>query len=181
MLCGLFLLRRLLFGIIIVFGKAASSTGQIALLIICSCVLIWFQIRIKPMKKESNSNIEVFNEICFLVCVNLCILFSDIVPDPTTRYKCGWLFLAVVTINLLGNWILMVRDIVKKLKKKRTKMTKKHIIKDKKDKKDKGDKKDKSAKVAPETPFEKADGKLDTIKELEELEELEEIEGNDKP
>ena len=63
------------------------------------------------MTGKDMNNMELFNEITFLLCVAMSILFSDIIVNPYTKYNIGWLFLSLTALNLLINWLAMVKYI----------------------------------------------------------------------
>lgn len=46
----------------------------------------------------------------------MCYLFTDFVPDSTLRYDIGWLYIGIVIINLMCNFLLLFGNTIKSFK-----------------------------------------------------------------
>lgn len=82
----------------------------------------------RPFALPSQNNLELLNEYLTLLCTYSLIMFSQLVPDPETRYLCGWqiIFLIVLTLSINLSLIIFqsIRDSIKKCKLKYTKRKK---------------------------------------------------------
>ena len=56
----------------------------------------------QPFNLKMFNIIEVYNEITILICSYFCFLFTGIV-DVEMRYKLGWAFIGIVTLNISVN------------------------------------------------------------------------------
>jgi hypothetical protein len=81
------------------------------------------------MHSLSLNLLEIFNESCLLMCLYTCFTYSDFVSDIETRYLIGWVFLAIVMINITVNWIILMiylmRAIINKIMSKCMKCSRK--------------------------------------------------------
>lgn len=66
----------------------------------------------QPLNEPTLNALEVFNEGTILICLYFTLLFSEIGPDPESKYTLGWAMIAVISFNILVNWLLLVKRLV---------------------------------------------------------------------
>ena len=101
---SLFLIRRLLFALVIVF-LGGSIVLQILVADALSTLLLAFYLSVWPMVGLIHNAIQIVNEIVVLVALWLMFHFTMFIEDPQMRYNLGWRFLyfigADVALNIL--------------------------------------------------------------------------------
>ena len=107
------LFRKTALAVIIVFSAESSFIFQINVLFIMSMALSIYMQHRNPFVLKEKLRISIFNEEVFLLCLVVILLFSDFVESPHTRYSIGWAYLALVTLCLLINLSLMVKNMAK--------------------------------------------------------------------
>jgi hypothetical protein len=55
------------------------------------------------MMTQFQNYVQIFNEVAFLSCVYLMVLFTDYVPDPVARYRIGWNYLGYLVLIIAIN------------------------------------------------------------------------------
>ena len=82
--------------------------------------LIYF-IEYKPFRNSINNFMESLNEGFYLVTVYYMFIFSDIYEDYNMKYMIGWSFIAVVALQIIINFSIIIiisfKDLIKLLKK----------------------------------------------------------------
>ena len=130
-LFSLYCYRRLILGLLIVF-MSRYSYAQVQL--ICFATGIGFILfhAINPIKSRVIYNLEMFNEVCILLCIYHHFCFTDFVPEPEARYVMGQSLVNMTLFNLGANMFFMVqsvvRDICFKAKRLRYKLRNKRIL-----------------------------------------------------
>ena len=75
-----------------------------------------------PYLVKSMNKLEITNEIFLLLAVYCLILFTEFVPEPETRYLCGWAMISVTFILIGVNMGVLIgtsiQDMVKKCKRR---------------------------------------------------------------
>merc|ERR1711974_209394 len=59
----------------------------------------------RPYELRLTFYTEVLNECTLLVSFYFQFLFSDFVPDPSTRFTLGWVYIALMTTSIILNLI----------------------------------------------------------------------------
>jgi hypothetical protein len=103
----LFLFRRLIFSISVVFLDQYALV-QIFLLIIQSLLVLCYLLHVRPFSDRSISLLEIFNEICIYLVAFPVLMFKDITDNTITNYNLGWMIVFCVLVNILVNMIVMV-------------------------------------------------------------------------
>ena len=87
---------------------------------------------INPIRTRVIYNLEMFNEVCILLCIYHHFCFTDFVKEPEARYLMGRSLINVTLFNLGANMLYMtqsvVRDILFKAKKLRYQLRNKRVI-----------------------------------------------------
>ena len=78
---SIFLGRRIYIAFIVVFC-GFSIVLQVALADVLSTLLLAYFLSVMPMMDRLNNAVQIFNEIVVIVCIWLCIHFTEYVPDP---------------------------------------------------------------------------------------------------
>jgi hypothetical protein len=64
--------------------------------------------------------IELFNEVCTLVCSSLLLILTDIVDNPDIKYKIGYGFIGIYIFNFFINLlVIVVQTMIQSCKKLR--------------------------------------------------------------
>lgn len=113
----IFLIRRFVFALTCVYLKDYNYL-QIWIQVFSTTVIIIYLVHVQPFEQHSMNRMEIYNEATFLLCINMCFLFTDFVPDANMRYSIGWGFLFLVGMNFLANLCSMVNFTVSMLKVK---------------------------------------------------------------
>jgi hypothetical protein len=102
----LFIFRRLLFSLNVVF-LSNSTVTQLFVQFFCCLLMLIFFIAVKPLNQPFLNRIEIFNELCLLITSYFLFLFTDFVPDIKTRYMLGWAFIGISLFNIAVNWLAL--------------------------------------------------------------------------
>ena len=102
----LFVFRRLVYAAAIVF-LAGSTVAQIFVQFFCCLMMTLFFIIVKPMNEPFLNRMEIFNELCLLVCSYYLFMFTDFIPDVQTRFLAGWGFIGIAVFNIGVNWAML--------------------------------------------------------------------------
>ncbi|TNV87552.1 hypothetical protein FGO68_gene2096 [Halteria grandinella] len=111
-----YMIRRLVF-VIIALTLHKYPYAQAQLVIFCSIIVIIYNILVKPFSIPRLNELEVFNEICILIAAYHLVMFTDFdLSDPKAsidlhlqiQYKCGWSMIAITTLNILVNMLVML-------------------------------------------------------------------------
>ena len=83
-----------------------------------SVLYVIYIIEVKPFTIPLMNKLEVFNEICVIVCCYCLLMLSDMVADGVIRFNIGWFLLAMVALIIFVNVIVLVKETYKVVKKK---------------------------------------------------------------
>jgi len=111
----LFVFRRLLYSINIVFLNG-STVAQLFMQFFCCLLMLIFFVHVTPLNQPLLNRMEIFNECCLLVSSYFLFLFTDFVPDVKTRYMIGWGFVGLQIFNIGVNWLCMIYKVFEALK-----------------------------------------------------------------
>ena len=106
----LFLVRRLIFAVIVVTVKE-NGPLQILTTMHFSLLLILFYVMVWPMSDTVNNMLQLVNEIFFFVLTTFLLAFTDLVVDPVKHHKIGFAYLGLLVINVLANVALIARTL----------------------------------------------------------------------
>jgi hypothetical protein len=98
----LFLLRRLVFALSLVF-LTDWPLLQVNLLFLQSLSLLLYLLACRPFDDPVISAQELFNELCILGVTYPSLLFSGYLDDPLIEYQAGWYIVGVIGVNLTVN------------------------------------------------------------------------------
>ena len=51
---------------------------------------IYYLMLIRPFAKKSQNILEVFNEVCILICIYHIVVFTELCDDPLIQFDFGW-------------------------------------------------------------------------------------------
>lgn len=60
------------------------------------------------------NRLEIFNEISIMAAAYHLFIFTDFEADPVQQYKAGWSIIAITTINIAINMLIMLRQTLKR-------------------------------------------------------------------
>jgi hypothetical protein len=63
----------------------------------------------KPFEEPFMNRLEIFNEISIMAAAYHLFIFTDFEADPVQQYKAGWSIIAITTINIAINMLIMLR------------------------------------------------------------------------
>ena len=99
---GLFVVRRLMFGVVVVFLDF-SVILQVFCQYSMSIANLCFLISVKPFNDPLFNRLEIFNEFCILTATYLLLLFADTSLSLAHHHFMGWFFVALMALNILFN------------------------------------------------------------------------------
>ena len=62
----------------------------------------------KPFYTKNQNLLEIGNEICILLVSYHLFLFTDFINDPQFEYNIGWSIIALTTLNIIINSLIVV-------------------------------------------------------------------------
>ena len=80
-----------------------SIVLQVLLADVLSTLMLVFFLTVWPMEDNLNNAIHIFNEIMVLVCIWMMFLFTDYVPEPSTKYDLAWYLIYLIVFNITVN------------------------------------------------------------------------------
>ena len=69
--------------------------------------MLIFQGWVKPKETPLSNGVEVVNQYLTLLCTTMLFTFQDFVPDPETRYMCGWGIIAIMAVMIMFNVLVV--------------------------------------------------------------------------
>ena len=73
-----------------------------------SVLICVYMILVKPYEDNVTNKLEIFNEICILLVSCFLITFTEYVSDINIRYSFGWIIIAIASLNILVNTLVML-------------------------------------------------------------------------
>ena len=105
----LFLFRRMIISFNILYiGKMLNGSLQAMVYVYACTIQLCYLFAVRPLYEPLYNNIDIFNELTISTIVLHLLIFTDFVPDPQMRSYFGWSSIAVVTVNILVNLVLIV-------------------------------------------------------------------------
>ena len=81
-------------------------------------VSLIFLIKTWPMETILDVKVEIINEMVTMIICYAIMCFTDLVPDPETRYKVGFVHIGVLCLHLLVHTVMILRPPAIKVKQK---------------------------------------------------------------
>lgn len=75
-----------------------------------------YLILVQPFEHASLNYIETFNELCIMLASYHLLFFTDFTPDPVFQNEMGWSLIAITTLNIMVNMIVMIKATLSKVK-----------------------------------------------------------------
>ena len=91
---------------------------QIASQFACCIGMIIYLGFVWPFEIHVITLTEIFNEIAVLLLCYFMFCFTDWIPEATTRYMIGWVFISIICLHLLGHLVMLLRDTYSRLRNK---------------------------------------------------------------
>ena len=66
----------------------------------------------KPLQEPNMNIMEIINELFFLSCTYLCLLFTEFTLDIQTKNDLGWIFCIFIATNILLNFTVMISLVI---------------------------------------------------------------------
>jgi len=66
--------------------------------------------RVEPFELRRKNELELFNEVTVMFALYHLICFSDFVPDPSMRFSIGYSICTIMSIQLVVNMFLVLRN-----------------------------------------------------------------------
>ncbi|TNV86587.1 hypothetical protein FGO68_gene16816 [Halteria grandinella] len=107
----LYLLRRLVMALTIVQFSQYTFV-QIFTQIMWSTGIIFFYGKVQPLNEPLLNQLEIFNEGTILICLYFNLLFSEIGSTPGQKYQLGWILIGIISVNIVVNWVLLLKRVV---------------------------------------------------------------------
>ena len=104
-----FLIRRFLTGtLLIVFVEYPFF--QCVLLLVMSTMNFIYIVSVKPLENTKQNRIEIFNELCIMVCAHLYNIFLRGEGSLQFLNGTGWTFMGTAAFNIIGNMGIVIMD-----------------------------------------------------------------------
>ena len=108
----MYFIRRIIFAVTVVYWQT-FFWGMIACQFAISTTMMIFLQWSEPLESKFATNMETFNEFTTLNVLYLVMCFSDFVGDAITRNKMGFVFIGILSFNVLVHMVnLVVRTIL---------------------------------------------------------------------
>jgi hypothetical protein len=96
--------------------------------------MVWYVTTWKPMESKRLNRLEVLNEIGLILMTDQLFMVSEIVKEPETRFKNGWVHVGTLILLLvlnLGDFFvnIVIKPSIDSCKKKREERRRKALIK----------------------------------------------------
>lgn len=105
---GVFLLRRFLYALILVF--VGNDYFQVVALVFVSIGYILYLIHARPFEDPKVNTLEIFNEYMVLASCYHLLFFTEASKDVQTKYDAGWSLDLLIIIQLFFNLYLQMLD-----------------------------------------------------------------------
>ncbi len=107
-----FLLRRFLTGVIIVPLADQSPWIQLAPNVMLSLADACLTYHLNPYENSIGGYMAMFNETIVVFLSYFPFLFTNMVPEPETRYSVGWIFIGLVAFMVVVNLLVVIHGSV---------------------------------------------------------------------
>ena len=69
-----------------------------------------YTVTVKPLVGRQENRIEIFNELCILLCAHTFNIFINNALPFEVRYSLGWVFVGFAVINITGNMAITIKE-----------------------------------------------------------------------
>ena len=104
-----FLMRRLLFAISVVFFQYSWMTQLYIQMFTTLSKMIFFG-AFNPMADWRVNNVEIFNECMFMLLIYLTLTFTDFTESKEDQLVIGWFFIAIFSFTVLFHVFYLFKD-----------------------------------------------------------------------
>ena len=112
----MFLTRRICF-VLIVLWLFNFVILQLALHIIMTIISYAYLAHFKPFEDRIVQKLEVFNEVMFLIMINVLFCFTDIIRNNEDKEILGYAFIFLLTINIVAHLFFLVKATIEDMKR----------------------------------------------------------------
>lgn len=99
---SLYLFRKMLFAFIVFYLKDEQwMLFQVMSNYILSMAFTVYLFSIHPFFDNWENNLQLINEISFVLISLIYICFTDFNPNPEIKVNCGWLIIVICILNLI--------------------------------------------------------------------------------
>ena len=111
--------------VLVAIDLAVVPALQFIFMVLLNICMIIYLIKEKPFKEPRDQNLEVFNELCFIVLTLHLFAFTEYTEDASAADGVGWSMISFtilnISVNLLVSWVLTIKTIILWCKKCRAK------------------------------------------------------------
>lgn len=101
--------RRVALGLVITFGEG-NALAQFLTIYFSSLLLIAILGAYRPLESSKAHIIEIGNEYLIVILFNHFLCHTDLVQDLEVRYIIGWQIIAIISLSVVINFGLVLRD-----------------------------------------------------------------------
>ena len=101
---------------------------QTSLLMVMSTINFIYMVSAKPLVSKSENKIELFNELCILLCCHLMTTFLNIAMPAEFAGVLGWVFVGVATFNVIFNLSCTIYTTLMEFKEKIQKRRQQNLV-----------------------------------------------------
>lgn len=119
-----YMVRRLAF-VLIALALPKYPFAQAMLVILSSILVLIYVILARPFSIQSLNRLEYFNELCILIASYHLLIYTDFdfsSPHDSVelhlqiQYKAGWSMIAITSVNIIANMIVIMVETVGNLR-----------------------------------------------------------------
>lgn len=99
--------------VISIFTLSNYLVIQIALFVLVNLLYLVYLLNKKVIFE--GYRIEIFNEVCNLVCSIMLFIFTDFVDDNKLKYQIGFCFIGIYILNFLVNLVIILIESFKSI------------------------------------------------------------------
>lgn len=71
--------------------------------------MLMYLLHAKPFEKKLTNNMEIMNELAFLISAYHLFIITDFNPNANTQYMAGWSLVSTIAIAIVVNLIVMLK------------------------------------------------------------------------
>jgi hypothetical protein len=107
-----FLIRRFLTGVIVVPLAHQTIWIQLAPNIMLTLADACITFHLNPYENKIGGYMAMFNDAIVLFLSYFPFLFTNMLPDPETRYSAGWIFITIISLMVIVNLVIVIQGTV---------------------------------------------------------------------
>jgi hypothetical protein len=69
-----------------------------------------------PFEDKLCENLDILNEVCTVLLIDICYLFTDVWPNPTGQYKVGYAFIIIMAGCIFTHLFFLMKSVLNDLK-----------------------------------------------------------------